>query len=137
MIRKKTKKSKLILSLAAMAILPLSLTIGMGAFKMTKAEEETTTSAYIPSRQVDVTKNITNPSFEDGSKPYDSDDDGSVGNWSVIETESDATGMIIDVSSTSSSNSFSKYQEDTYFLTSNPKAELGNDSRILMINSKD
>ena len=137
MIRKKTKKSKLILSLAAMAILPLSLTMGMGAFKMTKAEEETTTSAYIPSRQVDVTKNITNPSFEDGSTPYDSDDDDSVGNWSVIETESDATGMIIDVSSTSSSNSFSKYQEDTYFLTSNPKAELGDDSRILMINSKD
>ena len=32
------------LSLAAMAILPLSLTMGMGAFKMANAEEETTTS---------------------------------------------------------------------------------------------
>lgn len=141
MIRKKTKKSKLTLSLAAAAMIPLSMTLGLGAFNFAKAEDETTNS-YISSYRVDISDNITNPSFEDGSKPYDDDDDGAVGYWQAINADSNANGMIIDVGRGSSSegdgqnSTFSHYQEDYYCLDRNPLAELGDDSRILMINSK-
>ena len=141
MIRKKTKKSKLTLALAAAAMIPLSMTFGLGSFRLAKAEDETS-STYISSYRVDISDDITNPSFEDGSTPYDDDDDGAVGNWEAINPESNANGMIIDVGSGSSSegdgqnSTFSRYQEDYYCLDRNPLAELGDDSRILMINSK-
>lgn len=141
MTRKKTKKIKLILSLAAAALIPFSMTFGLGFSKIAKAEDETSNS-YISSYQTDVSDSITNPSFEDGSKPYDDDNDGAVGNWQAINTDSNANGMIIDVGSGSSSEgdgqntTFSRYQEDYYCLEKNPLAELGDDSRILMINSR-
>ena len=141
MTRKKTKKSKLTLALAAAAMIPLSMTFGLGSFRLAKAEDETS-STYISSYRVDISDNITNPSFKDGSTPYDDDDDGAVGNWKAINPESNANGMIIDVGRGSSSegdgqnSTFSRYQEDYYCLDRNPLAELGDDSRILMINSK-
>lgn len=141
MTKKKNKKTKLTPYIAA-ALLPLSMSFGLGVFNLAKAEDETSYS-YITGKIADVTDaNIENPSFEEGSSPYDSDEDGSVGSWSAIETESGANGMIINVGTGSSSSeettntTFSKYQNTTYFLDKNPGAEMGDDSRILMINSK-
>ena len=135
MIKKKTNKTKLI-PFAMVAILPLSLSFGVSAFKLASAEDY----SYISSYSQDVTSdNITNPSFADISSTYDNDEDGVVGSWSAIEEESGANGMIIDIgsgSSGSSNSSFSNYQNTVYFLESNPGASLGSDNKILMINSK-
>ena len=134
MIKKKTRKTKLIPFVVA-SLLPLSLSFGISAFNFTKADDVAYTTSYAQ----DVTSDyITDPSFAGISSTYDNDDDGVVGSWTAIEEESGANGMIIDIGGPTgnSSNGFNNYQNTVYFLSSNPGATLGDDNKILMINSK-
>lgn len=142
MVKNKNKRKKLSPYLAV-AMLPLSMSFGLGVFDLVKAED-TTSYAYISSYSLNVTEdNFEDPSFKNGGDPYDSDaSDSKVGGWSTIEKESNALGMIINVGTGSSSSedttnsTFSNYQNTTYFLEKNPRADMGDDSKILMINSK-
>lgn len=131
MIKTKSKTNRKLLKLAVAFLFPLSLFGGAALSHSSYADSVN----YVYSYEESVS--VTNSSFTSGATPYASGN--SLSGWSAIETESKATGMIINVGSgTNSDNSenttFSRYQE-TYMLNSNPGAK-GSDQRILMINSK-
>ncbi len=128
----KSTGSKL-LKLCVAFLFPFALFGGIAAANIT--ETYAASADYVKYYQENVS--ITNPSFEEGSTPYATGN--SLSGWSAIETSSSAQGMLIDVGSGSSSDgsentTFSNYQ-DVYMLQSNPGSR-GDDSRILMINSK-
>lgn len=128
-------KTKL-LKVSAVLLFPVSLFGGITLSNTTLGEKaEALSSNYVTSYNENV--NLDNASFQNGTKPYAS---GTLSNWSAIESESKATGMIIDVGSGetsdgSSTATFSRYK-DTYMLSANPECKDSDDTRILMINSK-
>lgn len=134
MIKTRKKHNNKLLKLCVAFLFPFSL---FGGIMMANQSYAVNTADYVYYYEENV--ELTNSSFTQGSTPYASGN--SLSGWEAIETESKATGMLIDVGSgsnsdpdDSSTNSFSKYQ-DTYMLQSNPGTK-GSDSRILMINSK-
>lgn len=134
MIKTSKKHKNKLLKLCVAFLFPFSL---FGGVMMSTQSYAVNTADYVYYYEENV--DLTNSSFTQGSTPYASGN--SLSGWEAIETESKATGMLIDVGSGSNSNpddsstsSFSKYQ-DTYMLQQNPGTK-GNDSRILMINSK-
>lgn len=134
MIKLKNKHKNNLLKLCLAFFLPFSL---IGGFSLLNVSHAVNTADYVYYYEENIS--ITNSSFTQGSTPYASGN--SLNGWNAIESDSKATGMIIDVGSGSNSNpddssttSFSKHQ-DTYMLKNNPGSK-GNDSRILMINSK-
>lgn len=85
--------------------------------------------------------NLTNSDFTQGSKPYLKGD--SLSGWTAIESDSRATGMLIDVGSgentddNNETTTFAK-NKDNYMLSDNPGSNgTSSDTRILMINSKE
>jgi len=88
------------------------------------------------------TVSITNSDFTQGSKPSLKGD--TLSGWNAIETDSRATGMLIDVGSgentdddSDETTTFSK-NKDNYMLINNPGSNgPSSDTRILMINSKE
>lgn len=86
--------------------------------------------------------NLTNSNFTQGSKPSQKGD--SLSGWTAIETDSKATGMLIDVGSgentdeNSDETSTFADNKDNYMLNNNPGSNgSSSDTRILMINSKE
>lgn len=127
------------LKLGALLMFPMALFGGVTLSQSALNERADALSAgYANSHNASVT--LTNDSFQNGNKPYTSGT--SLSGWNAIETNSRATGMIIDVGSGEMSEgesgttaTFSKYK-DTYMLNSNPECKDSSDSRVLMINSK-
>ncbi len=124
-MQKKYKRNLKPLSLGLVLLSPIALIGGIKLSSVSSNADTITLSDYSESI------NITNSSFTEGANPYAS---GNVTGWKIIQTESKATGMIIDVGQT-----FSTYQQHTYLLDQNPVAIGTNkdDNKILMINSKD
>ena len=127
----KSTKSKL-LKLCVAFLFPFTL---LGGLASINSSTNAATADYVTYYQESVS--VTNPSFEEGSTPYATGN--SLSGWTAIESSSTAQGMLIDVGSGTSSDgstntTFSNYQ-DVYMLQSNPGSR-GDDSRILMINSK-
>lgn len=87
-------------------------------------------------------ESLTNSDFTQGSKPYQKGD--TLSGWSAIETDSRASGMLIDVGTgentdeeSDETTTFSK-NKDNYMLINNPGSNgSSSDTRILMINSKE
>ena len=128
----KSTRTKL-LKLCVAFLFPFTL-IG-GLFSIT-SQTNAVSADYVPSYQENVS--VTNASFEEGSTPYATGN--SLSGWTAIESSSTAQGMLIDVGSGTSSDgsantTFSNNQE-IYMLQSNPGSWGDDDSRILMINSK-
>lgn len=129
----KSTKSKF-LKLCVAFLFPFTLFGGVAS--LSNSVTYASTADYVDYYEENVS--LTNSSFEDGATPYASGN--SLSGWDAIETSSNASGMIIDVGRGSSSeedgtnSTFSNYQS-TYKLQSNPGSK-GDDSRILMINSK-
>ena len=132
MIKSNSKTRRRLLKLCMAFLFPLALFSGIGV-------------SYNPRNQVaadyvasyETTTTVTNSSFTQGSIASASN---SLTGWSAIETESKATGMIVDVGSGTSSDPDTENQtfsihQSTYMLEQNPGSN-GSDNRILMINSK-
>ncbi len=127
------------LKLCALLMFPMALFGGVSLSKASLDEKASALSTgYFTSYNEPVS--VENPSFKNGNKPYATG--ASLSGWDAIETESRATGMLIDVGSGEMSESengatatFSRYK-DTYMLTANPECKDSDDTRILMINSK-
>ncbi len=135
MIKKRYSKNSNCLKLCAMFLFPFALFggIALTAQKSSFAAEEAQVKYY--SEKVDV----TNSNFEQGGTYFLKGD--SLSGWNAIETESTATGMLIDVGQgtnteegNNETSTFSDHKDD-YMLSSNPGSH-GSDSRILLINSK-
>lgn len=121
-MRNSTKhRKKIAFGLALLS--PLAVLGGLGLAQSGQALADS--SYYVDYRE---TVEVTNGSFTQGANPYAS---GNLTGWTLTNTESKATGMIIDVGQT-----FSQYQQNTYMLDENP-GRAGSDNKILMINSKD
>lgn len=135
MTKKRNKSNSKYLKLCAIFMFPFALFGGVALAKTPNVEAAET---YV--RYKHEILSITNSSFVQGGTPFVKGD--SLSGWNAIETESRATGMLIDVGSGSNTEegndettTFSKNKEE-YMLSQNPGAH-GNDSRILMINSKE
>lgn len=135
MIKKRYSTKSTILKLSAFLFFPFSLFGGIALSQSADATEATSNYVYSYSESV----NLTNSSFTQGGSTYLKGN--SLSGWNAIETDSQATGMLIDVGSGTNTEegnnetiTFSN-NKDTYMLSENPGAH-GDDSRILMINSK-
>ncbi len=123
------------LKLGALFLFPFALFGGIGLYKTSSTAEAT--EKYV--RYYNQNVSLNNSDFQQGATPYAQGN--SLSGWSAIETESNAKGMLIDVgkgTNTDDGNTdttiFSA-NKDKYLLSSNPGSH-GNDSRIMMINSK-
>ncbi|MBO5021895.1 MAG: hypothetical protein J6C53_00230 [Clostridia bacterium] len=132
----KFKDNSKCLKLSAVLLFPMALFGGISLSQAPLAKKAEALS-YATSHNEEV--ELENDSFQNGRTPYAS---GTLSSWSAIESESRATGMIIDVGSGQMSEgengetaTFSKYK-DTYMLLSNPECKDTSDTRVLMINSK-
>ncbi len=119
----KLKRNKKAIVLGLGLLIPLSLMGGIGLVSSRTAGAEGEGILNYYSENVSV----TNGNFTNGANPYAS---GELQGWSIIEKESKANGMIIDVEENYSNN-----HENVYRLAENPKA-IGDDNKILMINSR-
>ncbi len=135
MIKKRFNSNTKSLKLCAMFLFPFAL-FG-GVCLSTKTTTVAVDQPYV--RYYNEKVELTNASFTQGAIPFTKGD--SLSGWNVIEKENSATGMLIDVgrgSNTDDNNNetttFSNNKEE-YMLSSNPGFH-GEDSRILMINSK-
>ena len=123
-----------ILKLCVAFLFPFTLFGGIASINVARAE---TAIDYLPSYNEEVS--VTNSDFTNGTVASASNN---LNGWTVADDSEDSTasGMFVDVGSGSSSEgegsneTFNKNQE-AYMLQSNPLS-IGNDSRILMINSK-
>ena len=139
MTKSKINSKSKCLKLGALLLFPVALFGGVTLSKSALDEKaEALSAGYVKSYNEAVS--VQNSSFEIGNKPYTSGNP--LSNWSAIETESKATGMLIDVGSGQMSEgengltaTFSKYK-DTYMLNANPECKDSGDTRVLMINSK-
>lgn len=139
MTKSKINSKSKCLKLGALLLFPMALFGGVSLSKSALDDKaKALSSNYVKSYNESVS--VENSSFENGNKPYTSGN--SLSSWSAIETESKATGMLIDVGSGEMSEgedgltaTFSKYK-DTYMLNANPECKDSGDTRILMINSK-
>ncbi len=120
-MRKKLKLNKKMMTIGLSLLVPVSLAGGIGVLSNRANAEETFRDYY--SENID----ITNGNFTNGANPYAS---GELQGWSIIEKESKANGMIIDVKENYSNN-----HENVYRLAENP-GTIGDDNKILMINSR-
>lgn len=132
MIKSKNKNKNKCLKLCVAFLFPFSL---FGGLALTNISSDASNVDYIYYHEEGVS--LSNSSFTEGSTPYATGN--SLSSWNAIESDSKASGMLIDVGSGSNTNNednptFSRYQS-TYMLNSNPGAK-GSDTRILMINSK-
>lgn len=127
------------LKMTAAFLFPFALFGGGMALSQNKTLAESENVEYIYSYNESVP--LTNSDFKQGGTTYLKGN--SLSGWNAIEktSESPATGMLIDVESGDVTNendettTFGK-NKDNYFLSSNPGSN-GNDTRILMINSKE
>ena len=123
-----------ILKLCVAFLFPFTLFGGIASLNVARAE---TAIDYLPSYNEEIS--VTNSDFTNGTVASASNN---LNGWTVTDDSEDSTasGMFVDVGSGSSSEgegsneTFNKNQE-AYMLQSNPLS-IGNDSRILMINSK-
>lgn len=127
------------LKMTAAFLFPFALFSGGMVATQTKSVAEEN-SDYVYNYHEEIS--LTNSDFTQGSKPSLKGD--SLSGWTAIETDSRATGMLIDVGSgvnteegNNETETFSKNKEN-YMLNNNP-GSIGSssDSRILMINSKE
>ena len=131
----KTRKSKSnLLKLCVAFLFPFTLFGGLMTTQFAHADGEN--YAYYYQENVSV----TNGDFTSGSVLSSGDN---LSGWTVTDetSSSNATGMFVDTgtgSSTSDDESNATFSEnqERYLLNENPGANLGDDSRILMINSK-
>ncbi len=135
MIKKRYNSNSKCLKLCALFLFPFAL---FGGIALTTNNHITRASeGYV--RYYNEKVNLTNSNFEQGATPFTKGD--SLSGWNVIEKDSHATGMLIDVGrgtnsdDNSATTTFSKNQ-DEYMLSTNPGSH-GKDSRIMMINSKE
>lgn len=136
--RKITKNTSL--KMAAAFLFPFAIFSGGIALSNQRTLAESTTLNYATSHNESVS--LTNSDFTQGSKPSQKGD--SLVGWTAIETDSRATGMLIDVGSgenTDEDNDDTKTfasQKENYMLSKNPGSNgPSSDTRILMINSKE
>lgn len=127
------------LKMTAAFLFPFALFGGGMAISQNKTfAEDNSETAYYYHESVSV----TNSNFTQGSKPYQKGD--SLSGWTAIESDSRATGMLIDVGSgentdedSDETTTFAK-NKDNYMLSYNPGSNgSSSDTRILMINSKE
>lgn len=139
MTKNKYFKNSKCLKLCALLLFPASLFGGISLSKSALDQKANALSTgYINS--YNETVSLENSSFAKGGGVYTSGTN--LSGWSAIETESGATGMLIDVGSgeitdgdKTTTATFSKYK-NTYMLIENPECKDDSDTRILMINSK-
>ena len=139
MTKNKFNSKNKCLKLSSVLLFPIALFGGMTLSTANLDKKaEALSNGYVKSYNEEVS--VENSSFQNGNKPYTSGT--TLSSWSAIETESRATGMLIDVGSgemsegeEGSTATFSRYK-DTYMLNANPECKDSSDTRILMINSK-
>lgn len=139
--RMNTRKStKNYLKMTATFLFPFVLFGGGIALSNNKTIAESENVEYV--KGYHETVSLTNSNFTQGNKPSHKGD--SLSGWNAIETDSRATGMLIDVGSgvntdedSDETKTFAS-NKDTYMLTKNPGSNgPSGDTRILMINSKE
>lgn len=140
MIKTRKLTNKTCLKLAAVLLFPASLFGGAVLSRHADKAMAEVSYTYSTGHYDDTSYNVENPSFKNGSKPFESGN--TLSGWTAIETESTATGMIIDVGAKVESdqegveNTTFSENKDSYLLDTNPETKDKNDTRILMINSK-
>ena len=138
MIKRNIIKNKC-LKMTAAFLFPFALFSGGMALSQSKTMAEENVEYVYNYHEAET---LSNSDFTQGSKPYQKGD--SLSGWSAIETDSRASGMLIDVGSgenTGDENDETKTfsnNKDNYMLINNPGSNgPSSDTRILMINSKE
>lgn len=129
------------LKMTAAFLFPFALFGGGMAISQSKTLADSESIEYRYNYHQEIS--LTNSKFQQGDKPYHKDNGSGLSGWNAIESDSNASGMLIDVGSgvntddeSDETTTFANYK-DTYMLSNNPGSNgESSDTRILMINSK-